>query len=78
MCYKQALPKGPGAEGQVEIGAAKIPTLSASPEPEKWRENDRDRLAIAYCPRCSARLRERSCKLICPGCGYYMSCSDFY
>ena len=33
--------------------------------------------ASAYCPRCSARLAPRSCKLICPGCGYYMSCSDF-
>ncbi|MBZ5502804.1 MAG: hypothetical protein LAN59_11310 [Acidobacteriia bacterium] len=34
--------------------------------------------ASAYCPRCSARLAARSCKLICPSCGYYMSCSDFY
>jgi hypothetical protein len=33
--------------------------------------------ASSYCPRCSARLASRSCKLICPGCGYYMSCSDF-
>ncbi len=35
-------------------------------------------LALNYCPRCSARLASRSCKLICPDCGYYMSCSDFY
>ena len=35
-------------------------------------------VASNYCPRCSARLEGRSCKLICPGCGYYMSCSDFY
>jgi hypothetical protein len=35
-------------------------------------------LAMNYCPSCSARLASRSCKLICPGCGYYMSCSDFY
>jgi len=34
--------------------------------------------ASDYCPRCSARLSSRSCKMICPGCGYYMSCSDFY
>lgn len=31
-----------------------------------------------YCPACSAKLAERSCKLICPVCGYYMSCSDSY
>jgi hypothetical protein len=42
---------------------------ASRPEPE---------LAMSYCPRCSARLAARSCKLICPGCGYYMSCSDFY
>jgi exosome complex RNA-binding protein Csl4 len=35
-------------------------------------------LASRYCPRCSAHLEARSCKLICPSCGYYMSCSDFY
>jgi len=35
-------------------------------------------LAMSYCPRCSARLEARSCKLICLDCGYYMSCSDFY
>lgn len=34
--------------------------------------------AMSYCPRCSARLAAQSCKLICPDCGYYMSCSDFY
>jgi len=34
--------------------------------------------ASEYCPRCSARLTARSCKMLCPGCGYYMSCSDFY
>lgn len=34
--------------------------------------------ASEYCPQCSARLAARSCKMMCPGCGYYMSCSDFY
>jgi len=44
-----------------------------------WAPSDEsDDLAMSYCPRCSARLRARSCKLICPDCGYYMSCSDFY
>jgi Zn finger protein HypA/HybF involved in hydrogenase expression len=34
--------------------------------------------ASRYCPVCSQRLESRRCKLICPVCGYYMSCSDYY
>jgi hypothetical protein len=32
----------------------------------------------SYCPVCSERLQARKCKLFCPVCGYYMSCSDYY
>jgi hypothetical protein len=31
-----------------------------------------------YCPVCSQRLESRRCKLVCPVCGYYMSCADYY
>jgi hypothetical protein len=34
--------------------------------------------ASRYCPVCSQRLESRHCKLICPVCGYYMSCADYY
>ena len=34
--------------------------------------------ACRYCPVCSQRLESRRCKLICPVCGYYMSCADYY
>jgi|ERR1700730_12430543 len=34
--------------------------------------------ASRYCPICSRRLESRRCKLICPVCGYYMSCADYY
>jgi hypothetical protein len=30
------------------------------------------------CPNCGAELEEQRCKLICPRCHYYMSCSDYY
>jgi hypothetical protein len=33
---------------------------------------------MLYCPRCSARLIEMKCKLLCERCGYYMSCADYY
>jgi hypothetical protein len=34
--------------------------------------------ASQYCPVCSQALAPQRCKLICPLCGYYMSCSDYY
>jgi exosome complex RNA-binding protein Csl4 len=33
---------------------------------------------IRTCPNCGARLHESRCKLLCPRCHYYMSCSDYY
>lgn len=32
---------------------------------------------LLICPNCSSRLQESRCKLVCPGCSYYMSCSDY-
>jgi len=52
-------------------------TAKAEPMANAYREVQHSELPSAFCPRCSARLEPRSCKLIC-SCGYYMSCSDFY
>jgi hypothetical protein len=30
------------------------------------------------CLNCGSAMQERKCKLICTGCGYFMSCSDYY
>jgi len=62
---------------QPDAATARVERATSLPA---WaaRNSDGAGLAIDYCPSCSARLEARSCKLICPDCGYYMSCSDFY
>ena len=30
------------------------------------------------CANCGSTIEERKCKLICRGCGYFLSCSDYY
>jgi hypothetical protein len=30
------------------------------------------------CASCGSAMEERKCKLICTGCGYFLSCSDYY
>jgi hypothetical protein len=27
---------------------------------------------------CGSAMLERKCKLLCTGCGYFLSCSDYY
>ena len=61
-CYKGAVE--PRRDAQAAGGA------KPAAEPA---ERDENRL----CLRCGRRLRERSCKLLCDRCGYYLSCSDF-
>ena len=63
------MPQPNGLNHLAEEAESQTGSKPAKQEPE---------IASAYCPSCSARLAQRSCKLICPACGYYMSCSDFY
>jgi hypothetical protein len=48
---------------------------------EEARPFDRDaaapELPVEFCPVCSAKLQSRHCKMLCPRCGYFMSCSEF-
>ncbi len=45
-------------------------------EPEKKTEPRVD-LPVEFCPVCSSRLESHRCKMVCPRCGYFMSCSEF-
>jgi hypothetical protein len=54
------------------------PNSGVSPPSANAQEGASDREPMLYCPVCSLRLAERSCKLFCERCGYYMSCADYY
>ena len=47
-----------------------MPTEAVAPKDESgehWR----------FCPQCGHELFNEKCKLCCPRCHYFMSCSDF-
>jgi len=54
------------------------PGAAESPQSGNARETGGESEPMLYCPVCSLRLSERSCKLFCERCGYYMSCADYY
>jgi hypothetical protein len=61
-----------------ENGATLARVSDAKPIPEQREMQSSPAEVIQVCPNCSARLVDRSCKLVCPRCGYFLSCSDFY
>jgi len=75
MCYKRRSEMAEPDVVKAKAGAWAAPANAGGAAGESSGEPE---LAMSYCPRCSARLAARSCKLLCPDCGYYMSCSDFY
>ncbi len=51
------------ASSEMKPGPEPVP----GPSGEYWR----------WCPRCGHELHNEKCKLRCPRCHYFMSCSDF-
>jgi hypothetical protein len=62
--------------------APESPRLAVAAEeadPRRDAAGDVER-TLRTCPVCGGELAERRCKLYCPrpGCGYFLSCADYY
>jgi hypothetical protein len=47
-------------------------------DPQQNESAVKEEEPMLFCPRCSSRLTQQKCKLVCDRCGYYMSCADYY
>jgi len=55
-----------------------IQSIVQEPETPRPAASKDESEPMLYCPRCSTRLTELKCKLVCRKCGYYLSCADYY
>ena len=79
MCYNLRAVKDTGKQetAPAELrGAAVVESRGNTAAEEMAAPGHED--ASRYCPICWQRLESRRCKLVCNGCGYYMSCADYY
>ncbi|HEY8170543.1 MAG TPA: hypothetical protein VIH24_05535 [Candidatus Limnocylindria bacterium] len=53
------------------------PRMAISRDVAPPKQPDPNRL-MRTCANCGSEMEERKCKLICRGCGYFLSCSDYY
>jgi hypothetical protein len=80
MCYKRRAVNSAAKQelAPVQREPVEVSTQQASPAKVEESVGVFGEDASRYCPVCSQRLESRRCKLICPVCGYYMSCADYY
>jgi hypothetical protein len=79
MCYKSRAVKGAAKQEVTPIQRERaVVSMEATPAGAERMPGAAGEDASRYCPVCSQRLESRRCKLICPVCGYYMSCADYY
>lgn len=80
LCYNLRAVVRPANQREVLAGfsEADAEAPGAQRSPAELAESAHLEDASRFCPVCSQRLESRRCKLICPVCGYYMSCADYY
>ena len=61
---------------QPQLESASLAQGQATPsvQPEAYDHGE----LMRTCANCGSAMEERKCKLICTGCGYFLSCSDYY
>ena len=63
----------------MQVADPALITLRSDPPPVSVQAPafDPDKL-MRTCLNCGSAMLERKCKLLCTGCGYFLSCSDYY
>jgi len=80
MCYKRRAVNSAAKQelAPVQRELAEVSVLHTLPVKVEQSAGVMGEDPSRYCPVCSQRLESRRCKLVCPVCGYYMSCADYY